>query len=72
MLAKKNKGVKAIILTSNKSNIVKIEYGEKIKCNIEVTKEEKDKILKLKKEGTLKIEEYTIKQEKNIRKNIEI
>lgn len=52
--------------------IQNIEYGEKIKCNIEVTKEEKDKILKLKQEGSLKIEEYLIKKEKNIRKNIEI
>lgn len=49
-----------------------IEYGEKIKCSIEVTKDEKDTILKLNQEGTLKIEKYIIKKEKNIRKNIEI
>lgn len=56
----------------NKLSIVNIEYEEKIKCNIEVTKEEKDKIVKLKEEGTLKIEELNIIKEKNIRKNIEI
>ena len=56
----------------NKLSIINIEYEEKIKCNIEVTKEEKDEIIKLKEEGTLKIEEYKIIQEKNIRKNIEI
>ena len=56
----------------NKLSITNIEYGEKIKCNIEVTKEEKDKIVNLKEEGTLKIQEYNIKKEKNIRKNIEI
>ena len=56
----------------NKLSIINIEYEEKIKCNIEVTKEEKDEIIKLKEEGTLKIEEYKIIKEKNIRKNIEI
>lgn len=56
----------------NKLPIINIEYGEKIKCNIEVTKEEKDKILELKEEGTLKIEKFNIIKEKNIRKNIEI
>lgn len=55
----------------NKLSIINIEYGEKIKCNIEVTKEEKDKIIELKEEGTLKIEDYKIIKEKNIRKNIE-
>ena len=52
--------------------ILGAEYGEKIKCNIEMVKEEKDKIIKLKEEGTLKIENYRIIKEKNIRKNIEI
>ena len=56
----------------NKLSIINIEYGEKIKCNIEVTKEEKDKIVELKEEGTLKIEDYKIIKDKNIRKNIEI
>lgn len=51
--------------------IINKEYGEKIKCNIEVTKEEKDKILKLNEDGNLKIENYKIIKEKNIRKNIE-
>ena len=56
----------------NGLHIVNVEYGEKIKCNIEVTKEEKDKMIELKEEGSLKIENYKIKEEKNIRKNIEI
>jgi len=55
----------------NEISIINTEYEEKIKCYIEVTKEEKDKILELKKEGTLKIEKYNIIKEKNIRKNIE-
>ena len=52
--------------------VVNVDYSEKIKCNIEVAEEEKDKIIKLKEEGTLKIEEIKIIKEKNIRKNIEI
>lgn len=56
----------------NEISIINVEYGEKIKCSIEVTKEEKDKIVNLKEEGILKIEEYNIIKEKNIRKNIEI
>ena len=56
----------------NKLSIINIGYEEKIKCNIEVTKEEKDEIIKLKEEGTLKIEECKIIKEKSIRKNIEI
>lgn len=56
----------------NKLSIINIEYGEKIKCNIETTKEEKDKIVELREEGTLKIEDYKTIKEKNIRKNIEI
>lgn len=55
----------------NRLSIINKDYGEKIKCNIEVTKEEKDKILKLKEDGNLKIENYRIIKEKNIRKNIE-
>ena len=56
----------------NEISIVNVEYGEKIKCSIEVTKEEKNKIVNLKEEGILKIEDYNIVKEKNIRKNIEI
>ena len=55
----------------NRLSIINTEYGEKIKCYIEVTDEEKDKIINLKEEGSLKIEEYKIIKEKNIRKNIE-
>ena len=56
----------------NDINIIKVGYEEKIKCKIEATKEEKDKIEKLKEEGSLKISEYHIIKEKNIRKNTEI
>lgn len=55
----------------NALSIINTDYGEKIKCYIEVTIEEKDKIIKLKEEGSLKIEECKIIKEKNIRKNIE-
>lgn len=55
----------------NGLSIINKEYGEKIKCDIEVTKEEKDKILKLNEDGNFKIENYKIIKEKNIRKNIE-
>lgn len=51
--------------------ITNIEYEDKIKCSLEVTKEEKDKILKLNNEGNLKIEKYTVLKEKNIQKNTE-
>lgn len=50
--------------------IENIQYEEKIKCKIELTKEEKEKIIVLKEEGKLSIEEIKIKKEKNIRKNI--
>lgn len=56
----------------NNISIVKIEYEEKIKCRIEITKDEKEKIRNLKEELVLKIEEIKILKEKNIRKNIEI
>lgn len=56
----------------NNISIIKIEYDEKIRCNIETTKEEKDKIIDIKEEKNFKIENYTLIKEKNIRKNIEI
>lgn len=56
----------------NNISITKIEYDEKIVCRIELTKEEKDKIIKANEEKKLKIENYKIIKEKNIRKNIEI
>ncbi len=51
--------------------ITNVEYEEKVKCRLEVTKQEKEKILKLNKEGNLKIEKYTVLKEKNIQKNTE-
>ena len=56
----------------NAISIISIDYGEKVKCRLEVTKEEKEKILSLNEEGTLKIQKYTLTKEKNIQKNIEI
>lgn len=56
----------------NKINIIKVEYEENIKCNIEVTKEEKEKIFSRKEELNFKIDKYEIIEQKNIRKNIEI
>lgn len=56
----------------NNISITKIEYDEKIVCRLELTKEEKDKIIKANEEKKLKIENYKIIKEKNIRKNIEI
>lgn len=56
----------------NKLFITNVEYGEKIKCNIEVSEEEKNRIINLKEEAALKIEKIEILKEKNIRKNIEI
>ena len=49
-----------------------MEYDEKIKCKIEITKEEKEEIMKLKQESELKIEKIEVIKQKNIRKNIEI
>lgn len=56
----------------NGIRIEKIEYEEKVKCKIEITKEEKDRIIEIKEDAILKIEEIKIRKEKNIRKNIEI
>lgn len=56
----------------NGISIEKIEYEEKVKCKIEITKEEKDRIIEIKEDAILKIEEIKIRKEKNIRKNIEI
>ena len=48
-----------------------IEYEEKIKCRLEVTKQEKEKIFKLNQEGNLKIRKWTVLAEKRIQKNVE-
>ena len=54
----------------NEVSVINKEYGEEIKFNIQVTKEEKDKIIKLKEEGMLKIKEYNIIKEINVRKTL--
>lgn len=51
--------------------IINTEYDNSIKCKIEVTEKEKEKIEELMQEGTLKINKFEIIQEKNIQKNIE-
>lgn len=56
----------------NKINIVKTIYEENIKCDIEVTKEEKRKMFEEKEKINFKINKYEIIKQKNIRKNIEI
>lgn len=52
-------------------NIIKIEYKEFIECVLEVTNDEKDKILSNNQDITFKILKWKILTEKNIRKNIE-
>lgn len=52
----------------NNISIIKIEYDEKIRCNIDVIKEEKDKIVEAIEKKNLKIEKYGILKEKNTRK----
>lgn len=56
----------------NKINIIKVDYEENIKCNIEAIKEEKEKIFSKKEELNFKIDKYEIIEQRNIRKNIEI
>lgn len=55
----------------NAISILKTEYEEKVKCILEMTQREKEKIEQLKKESILKIEKTTILKKKNIRKSIE-
>lgn len=55
----------------NAISILKTEYKEKVKCILEMTQREKEKIEQLKKESILKIEKTTILKKKNIRKSIE-
>lgn len=55
----------------NEINIVKIDYSNFIECTLEVTNEEKDKIISKPIENSFNILEYKIVKEKNIRKNIE-
>ena len=58
-------------LQKNNINIVQIDYNEKINCILELTKTEKDKMLHLFDEGSLKIQEYNFLREKFIKKSIE-
>lgn len=54
----------------NNINIINLEYGEKIICNIELNDEEKEKLLNNIEELSFKIENYKIIKQKNIRKNL--
>lgn len=51
-------------------NIINLEYGEKIICNIELNDEEKEKLLNNIEELSFKIENYKIIKQKNIIKNL--
>ena len=55
----------------NNINIIKTDYEEFIECILEVTNDEKDKIISNNQENSFNILDYKIVQEKNIRKNIE-
>ena len=55
----------------NNINIIKTDYEEFIECILEVTNDEKDKIISNNKDNNVNILEYQIIREKNIRKNIE-
>lgn len=55
---------------NNNIKIINSDYGEKINCKLEVTKEENEKIIKEEEELKLNftIENYKIIEEKNVRK----
>ena len=55
----------------NEINIIKIDYKEFIECILEVTNDEKDKVISDNQDISFNIIEYEIIKEKNIRKNIE-
>lgn len=52
----------------NEINIIKIEYTNYIECTLEVTNEEKNRIISNTNDNLFKILEYQIIKEKNIRK----
>lgn len=56
----------------NGINIIKIEYGEVIKCILEADEKEKQFIINKHENNKFIVLDYTIKEKKNIRKNIEI
>ncbi len=55
----------------NRINIINVKYTQKVICNIEVNKEEKDKLLNNLNELNFKIENYEVVKEKNIRKTVD-
>ena len=58
-------------LQKNDLKITNAKYNEKIICRIELTNEEKNNLINLIENDTLKIQKYNILQEKNIKKSIE-
>ncbi len=58
-------------LQKNNISIVNVEYNEKINCKIELTNEEKEKILKCAKDGSLVLQKCTVLQEKLIKKFVD-
>ena len=58
-------------MQKNSLKITNAKYNEKIICRIELTNEEKNNLISIIENNTLKIQKYTILQEKIIKKNIE-
>ena len=58
-------------MQKNSLKITNAKYNEKIICRIELTNEEKNNLIRIIENNTLKIQKYTILQEKIIKKNIE-
>ena len=54
----------------NNINIINSEYGEKIICNLELSNEEKEKLLNNIEELSFKIQKYKIIKEKNFKKSV--
>lgn len=55
----------------NGIKITNVEYNEKINCRIELSNEEKDKLISLNEKEIFKIQKYNIIQEKFIKKSID-
>ena len=59
-------------LEKNSIFINKTEYNEKIKCIIEITNDEKNKLINLFDDGSLKIQKYNFLYKKLIKKSVDI
>lgn len=56
----------------NNITIIKVNYSEKIICQIELTNEEKNKLVSLNENDSFKIQKYSILGKKTIKKNVDI